>query len=615
MLACIGSVYAADPVNAPATFNMKSFQEIPVLQDGRVKPLDSFARAYLLIFSGKDSLPEMTASAWLAELLFTPEKDYQRRLFKIPNRAVAESIGISWRPDHYYSFAELSKALDASEANIKAIDALDEKQRGLEQRQLLDLYTKVLTYGIISDTFSLVTPQFRIKNQSLAKELHLPVQQDLSYLDILPHEAEILRHIDTVKNKKISELTDEDKGWIYLALAFSNLSRHEQSMLFRIIPPQWQSDHDVWTAPWTSVLEGHGSPQSSAYLNLWRQLGTAYASHDLIAWKSLSQEIHDHAYQLAGVNASLFKQRLEVLYLRVSPFTVALAFYFVSFALLLVSIIGNQHFFYRAAFVLMPIGALVHMIGLVMRIIIMSRPPVSTLYETTIFVSFVAVFLSLLFEWRRKDVNGIFVGALIGVLLLSISMHYAAQGDTMEMLVAVLNTNFWLATHVVMITMGYGCSLVAGMLGHVYLLQVRAKPKDTIKHNNLMNMMLAAGLIAAFFTMLGTILGGIWADQSWGRFWGWDPKENGAMLIALWLLWLLHGRIANVLSPSSFATGMALTNVIVALSWFGVNLLGVGLHSYGFTSNIAFSLAFFCGGEVIFIAGLRFFPTIKVSRG
>jgi len=115
--------------------------------------------------------------------------------------------------------------------------------------------------------------------------------------------------------------------------------------------------------------------------------------------------------------------------------------------------------------------------------------------------------------------------------------------------------------------------------------------------------------LALFFCLFGTILGGIWADQSWGRFWGWDPKENGALFIVLWFLVLLHGRLAGILKMDGWALGHILTNVAVALSWFGVNLLNVGLHSYGFIKGVAWGLSVFCGLELAFFL----FALIKLS--
>jgi ABC-type transport system involved in cytochrome c biogenesis permease subunit len=172
-----------------------------------------------------------------------------------------------------------------------------------------------------------------------------------------------------------------------------------------------------------------------------------------------------------------------------------------------------------------------------------------------------------------------------GSVLHFIGLKYAVDGDTLGMLVAVLNSNFWLATHVTTITIGYGVSLVAGLMAHLYLIFSIVNP-DKEKLNKIFNNTYGLTLMALFFTLFGTILGGIWADQSWGRFWGWDPKENGALLIVLWHLMMLHLRISGMVQQLGYAFGVSLVNIVVAIAWFGVNLLNVGLHSYGFTDNV-----------------------------
>jgi len=149
----------------------------------------------------------------------------------------------------------------------------------------------------------------------------------------------------------------------------------------------------------------------------------------------------------------------------------------------------------------------------------------------------------------------------------------------------------------VTITMGYGVTVVAGVVGHLYLFMAILRPNDKKGLQEIYKNGVGLSLVALLFTTLGTILGGIWADQSWGRFWGWDPKENGALLIVLWLLMLLHGRISGLVKPLGFSAGLVLGNIIVALAWFGVNLLAVGLHNYGFTEAIAINLSIFCGIE------------------
>jgi ABC-type transport system involved in cytochrome c biogenesis permease subunit len=162
--------------------------------------------------------------------------------------------------------------------------------------------------------------------------------------------------------------------------------------------------------------------------------------------------------------------------------------------------------------------------------------------------------------------------------------------------------------------MGYGASLVAGFIGHLYLVQAIRQPENKSSLKSIFNNLFGITLIALFFTLFGTILGGIWADQSWGRFWGWDPKENGALLIVLWQLMMVHMRLSGLAKPAEFALGMALNNIIVALAWFGVNLLQVGLHSYGFDDGVARNLFIFIALELIIGFGTYFWPGLKKKQ-
>ena len=125
--------------------------------------------------------------------------------------------------------------------------------------------------------------------------------------------------------------------------------------------------------------------------------------------------------------------------------------------------------------------------------------------------------------------------------------------------------------------------------------------------------MFGATIFALFFTLFGTILGGIWADQSWGRFWGWDPKENGALLIVMWQIMILHMRISGYIKPTGFALGMIMNNIVVVLAWFGVNLLSIGLHSYGFASGIAMNLIIFSSIELVIALGGYYLGRIRQS--
>jgi cytochrome c biogenesis factor len=170
------------------------------------------------------------------------------------------------------------------------------------------------------------------------------------------------------------------------------------------------------------------------------------------------------------------------------------------------------------------------------------------------------------------------------------------------MLRAVLDTNFWLATHVVMITTGYASMFFAGFLAILYVLRgFFTKSLTETLGKSLSRMVYGIVCFATLFSFVGTILGGIWADQSWGRFWGWDPKENGALLIVLWCAVILHARWGGMIRERGLMALTIFGNIVTSFSWFGVNMLGVGLHSYGFMDKAFQWLMAFVISQVVLI--------------
>ena len=176
-----------------------------------------------------------------------------------------------------------------------------------------------------------------------------------------------------------------------------------------------------------------------------------------------------------------------------------------------------------------------------------------------------------------------------GFVTLIIAQNLAMGGDTMEMMRAVLDNNFWLATHVVVVTMGYAATFVAGLPGHhlhragpVHADALVSLGTGPLTGKALSKMVYGIVCFATLFSFTGTVLGGIWADQSWGRFWGWDPKENGALLIVLWNAVILHARWGGLARDRGIMNLAVFGNIVTSFSWFGVNMLGIGLHSYGF---------------------------------
>jgi ABC-type transport system involved in cytochrome c biogenesis permease subunit len=241
--------------------------------------------------------------------------------------------------------------------------------------------------------------------------------------------------------------------------------------------------------------------------------------------------------------------------------------------------------------------------GIVIRCIIMQRGPISTLYETMIFIAASGALFGIAAEYFTRRKIGLLIAGLAGAagLLLSINFETADAGDTLVQLQAVLITNFWLATHVPMINLGYAACLVAAIVSMLYVLLRlfnALEPEDRRLFTRIAYGFLCAGL---FLSLVGTILGGIWANDSWGRFWGWDPKENGALMIVLMVLITLHARMGGYIKEIGLHACNLVLGCITVFSWFGTNQLGVGLHAYGFTDGVWGALRWFWLSQIVLL--------------
>ena len=187
-------------------------------------------------------------------------------------------------------------------------------------------------------------------------------------------------------------------------------------------------------------------------------------------------------------------------------------------------------------------------VGITLRCIIRDRPPITTLYETILFITACTVLVAMFLEWVNRQGISMAMGAFLGMAGMFLAYRYELKEgvDTMPSLVAVLDTNFWLATHVTIINVGYAAACFRRAGARVHLreaFQLQEKRQGVLPDPDAYDVWRA--LLQAGFSTVGTILGGIWANYSWGRFWGWDPKENGALMICLWSLVILHAKMGR----------------------------------------------------------------------
>ncbi len=603
-------------------YNFEVFSRIPILDQGRVKPLDTFARTYLEIISGRDSLSDMEAIEWLAEVILDPGRAYKREIFNIPNPKVVDALALERRKGHRYSYKEVTTAFYTHSKTWDFLFTMPEEEMSLPQKQLLEAFTKTQLFAELSRSLSLVFPDFLIPEGPLSKALDVDPGTSVNFIKLRNQQTLIEQMSkDLLKKSKNKDYKISAEGVMLTSIAahMAALNRDRNSYILKVIPPQWESvsenNHDrMWFSPWGIGVYGQGSPDSVKFLNMWGELVQAYRMGNNTKWNDLTAELRAFSLSMADQKALNGVLSLEVFFNNAKPFSISFIFYLSAFLVVMASFMIWPERLRRLAFGMVLAGFAFHATGLGVRMFIMQRPPVTNLYESVIFVSLIACLFGLFLEWRLKNTIGIIIAASMGTILHFMGMKFDAEGDTMGMLVAVLDTNFWLATHVVTITIGYGCCLVGGVLGHIYLIQRLVKPGDTKRLSDLFRNMRGVVFVALLFAVIGTILGGIWADQSWGRFWGWDPKENGALLIVLWLIFLIHGRLSGIVGELGFAAGMVCTNIIVAMAWFGVNLLSVGLHSYGFTESAAVSFFVFCGFEFLFAVGAYTFIRLQKNK-
>ncbi len=588
------------PQASAANYDFTAFSSIPILDQGRIKPLDTFARTYLEIINGRDSLPDISAIEWLAETLLDPDNAYKREIFNIPNPKVAEALELKKREGHRYSYEEITATFYAHPKTWQPLFTMLEEEMSLPQKQLLELFKKTGLFSELSRSLSLLFPDFRVP----AGISNLEPGTNVNFLKLHNHQSlidQMAKDLLARTEDKNYKVTENDMALAQLVAHIRDINSDQNSTILKIIPPQWEAQ--MWFSPWGIGTHGQGSPDSVKFLNMWGDLVQAYRTGNNEKWNGLTTQLQSASLTMADQSSLNRALSLEVNFNHSKPFMISFVFYLSAFLVIMTSFMVWPAQLRRFAFGLILAGFAFHLTGLGVRMFIMQRPPVTNLYESIIFVSLIACLFGVFLEWRLKNSIGILIAASMGTALHFMGMRFDAEGDTMGMLVAVLDTNFWLATHVVTITIGYGVCLVGGVLGHIYLIQHIAQPDNKERLSALFRNMRGVVFVALLFTAIGTILGGIWADQSWGRFWGWDPKENGALLIVLWLIFLIHGRLSGVVGELGFAAGMVCTNIIVAMAWFGVNLLSVGLHSYGFTESAAASFITFCSFEFLFAAG------------
>lgn len=601
-------------------WHVAEFGRLPVLLNGRIQPLDSVARNALLQIRSTGDVPleevpswkfwkhpkKLRSTEWLLEVLFKPEVANTRPIFLIHHPDILSELklgdkGVEKSGLRYYTLQEIESVLEEIRQQGSNASTIEDAQRTPYQKQMLKLLNAVVLYQRLKNTI-----------------------QPEGTRDF----ARILTTFSAVRTAGMVAFRAQQAGDSYDEEALRRLAGTAQmfekvaNLAYPLtIPP---SNHDGHQHDWQNMgavlMESVQTGESHPATTLYARMGSAYRQDQAAEFNAAVAEYR--TWLAPKFAKEVAKGRSEYYFNQVKAFLHATIIYICALVLACGALLtyGSLPTLFealrRSAFWLICLAFVVHTFGLVFRMVLEGRPPVTNLYSSAIFIGWGACFLGIVLERIYRVGLGSAVAAVAGFVTLFIAHNLALGGDTMEMMRAVLDTNFWLATHVTTVTLGYASTFVAGLLAIAYIVlglftpllrppdakaskTATALPVDLGKA--LAKMVYGIVCFATLFSFVGTVLGGIWADQSWGRFWGWDPKENGALLIVLWNAIILHARWGGLVRDRGIMNLAIFGNVITAFSWFGVNMLGIGLHSYGFMDAAFKWLMLFTGSQLAVI--------------
>jgi len=594
---------------------VETFASIPVQEAGRIKPLENVASYRLLRFRARRSIwltdsgemdgkplldpatqkpitkegdkpVRLNAVEWLLMSWFRPDIGKLVPLFKVDNSSAISELGLTAKAKRdQYTFAEIEPARQVMMQKMGEYRVIPSRKQTPEQRMIVQLAANFLDYEMITGHFDFIREPLGEKPEGLPAGVTVPVRLSKSLNTLV---AAI--RANNGPPMQIPWFRAFARG----ALGAMMSGNPEQQ--FRIFPPA-PGANNVWNGPGEMIFTAiNGDKDVSADQLTWlAQYEDLYlALPDAAKFKTASKTLLSKIQDAAKARGEGQFIALERHSMRADYFFYAQWIFLTGFIAVALTWVSPGSRFEKIArlfaWLLLGSATVLAVTGVAIRCVIMQRPPITTLYETILFIGSACALLGLIAESITKRGLGLLVTAIGGTACMFLSIQFEASEatDTLQQLQAVLITNFWLSTHVPMINLGYAACMVAALISMIYFVQRLFGVFKTGEGDARLLTRVAYGFIAAglFLSLVGTVLGGIWANYSWGRFWGWDPKENGALMIVLMCLVILHARLGGYIREIGLHCCNLVLGCIVIFSWFGVNQLGVGLHAYGFTDGI-----------------------------
>jgi cytochrome c-type biogenesis protein CcsB len=557
-LGCAVPAWCADD----AALDTNGLAALAVQDHGRKKPFTTFAQEALLSMAGVSSLPAEPANGSASD----PTPAYSAEAVMLDLWLKPE--GWDKRPLILVTFAQLKQKLGLPLDSDRKRFTYDELINNAAFNALLDEATKVRQAG---DPDKLTSVEKEAEH--LGERLRL-------FQDCVNGERETI----------VPHPNDPSGRW----LPIQNLGT-------------------VASAPWPPV-EASGryyisdDSRAQAAGSAFTTWSEAWRGGDIARFNRLTPDLVTALSSLSPViYPSAGSLKFEHAYMQLHPFRQAWIVYLCGLLVLLMTAIWQRKLGYRITWLLVLAGLGFEIYGFFCRIVISGRPPVTDLYETVIWVSFVAMLIAVILEAIYRKRHFFYAGIPASILTLIIADSQPTILDSsINPLTAVLRNNMWLTIHVLTIVSSYAAFALTAALGHIALVQSLWGNRYASAQRDLTEFIYRAMQIGIVLIATGTILGAVWANYSWGRYWGWDPKETWALITLLCYVALLHGRLAGWWGGFGLAVGSVVCFLSVLMSWYGVNFIlgqnGRSLHSYGLSTGGLSYATGFALFEILFVA-------------
>ncbi|MDD7985914.1 cytochrome c biogenesis protein CcsA [Lentisphaera marina] len=592
-------------VDESKEFNLEKAATIPMVYKGRTKPLHTVAQNFLVFLSEsatfkvevkdgdkeveeKDKVFEKRPPAqFFFEVISAKPAAYEHRVFRITHPQLIEKLGLDQNRHRFrYALVEFADKIKDLQGDMEKLRNLKAGERDSYQTALVDFERRIQTFHLMSNAFS---TSFANNAQGIA-QYHAMNKNILKFNPPLVIKNSEKNDWDTLAHSISSSLSlgqglKDNTEQLAVALYYFYDDKYKE--FNEAIDKFLTINKEIRQTRLTAIkAELEESKKEFIATEANKDLGKNEKSTKLT---ELSSQEHRLEGELQVWETAESKTNFEITFNKINPFGLY-HWYGLAFILCAFSWLFRKPWINRCNLHFLTVLAVLHTWGLVARVYISDYPPITNLYSTAIFIGWMIVVSALIIEALFKRGIGNIIAAVCGFITLNIADKLSLDGDTMQMMQAVLDTKFFLMTHVITINMGYAATYIAAMAGILSLVYSLFKAeKDNKELFKILNSTIYGTIaFAIFFSFIGTILGGLWADDSWGRFWGWDPKENGALLIVIWCAIILHAKMAGIARSRGIALLSIFGGSVTTWSWFGVNQLSIGLHSYGFTSQAAF---------------------------